>query len=127
MSTMKHTLLETGTYITSKAKFTEGLSEIVRTRAHMEFPSAMELRDVFSQIPRGSIDKKTATGALSLANWKDREILSSAIEYVLLATSDDDGKEDADKATAMLIKMSNAATLLAGFNQTLVRENLTLF
>lgn len=121
------TLLDTSTYTTSKSKFVDGLKEIVGTRAPASFPSEAELRDVFSRIPRGSIDKKVATGALALANWKTSGILSSAIEYALLATSKDDGSEDSDKATSLLIKMSNAATLLQGFNQVLIKENLSLF
>lgn len=124
MTTM---LLETSTYTTAKSRFNDGLIEIVRNRAHDSFPSEIELRDVFSRIPKGSIDKKVATGALALAKWKTSGILSSAIEYALLATAKDDGNEDADKATALLIKMSNAATLLQGFNQVLIKANLSLF
>ena len=121
------TLLDTSTYTTAKSRFTDGLKEIVSTRASASFPTEVELRDVFSRIPKGAIDKKIATGALALAKWKTSGILSSSIEYALLATSKDDGTEDADKATALLIKMSNAATLLNGFNQVLIKENLSLF
>ena len=121
------TLLDTATYTTSKSKFVDGLTEIVRTRAPESFPSESALRDIFSRIPKGAIDKKIATGALALAKWSERGLLSSAVEYSLLATAKDDGVEDADKATALLIKLSNAATLLNGFNQVLIKDSLTLF
>ena len=121
------TLLETSTYTTSKSKFVDGLKEIVGSRTPESFPTESQLRELFSRIPRGSIDKKVATGALALANWKTSGILSSAIEYALLATSKDDGSEDSERATALLLKMSNAATLLQGFNQVLIKENLSLF
>ena len=124
MTTM---LLETSTYTTAKSRFTDGLIEIVRTRAPNDFPTEAELRDVFSRIPKGSIDKKVATGALALAKWKTTDILASAIEYALLATAKDDGTEDAERATALLLKMSNAATLLNGFNQVLIKDGLSLF
>ena len=121
------TLLDTSTYTTAKSRFTDGLQEIVSTRASASFPTEVELRDVFSRIPKGAIDKRVATGALALAKWGTSGILSSAIEYALLATSKDDGTEDAERATALLLKMSNAATLLNGFNQVLIKENLSLF
>ena len=124
MTTM---LLETSTYTTAKSRFTDGLKEIVSTRASASFPTEAELRDVFSRIPKGSIDKKVATGALALAKWKTTDILASAIEYALLATAKDDGTEDAERATALLLKMSNAATLLNGFNQVLIKDGLSLF
>lgn len=124
MSTL---LLETSTYTTAKSRFNDGLVEIVRTRAAESFPNDAQLRDVFSRIPRGAIDKKVATGALALARWKHDDILSSAIEYVLLATAKDDGNEEPERATALLLKMSNAATLLQGFNQILISKGLSLF
>ena len=127
MTATTTTLLNTSTYTTAKSKFTDALIEIVNTGTSADYPTEEQLMAVFKTIPKGAVDKKTVTGAIALAKWKATGVLNSAIGYAILATASDDGTPNADKATSLLIKLSNAATLLGGFNQVLIKENLSLF
>ena len=121
------TLLNSSTYTTAKSKFTDALIEIVNTGTATDYPTEDQLIAVFKTIPKGAVDKRTVTGAIALAKWKGTGVLDSAIGYALLATASDDGSNNAEKATSLLIKLSNASTLLAGFNQVLIKDGLTLF